>query len=380
MNVAQALSERISAMRLIDHHVHAPSRRDVELAGFELLATESNQPAPEGTSHLFSQVGFAIRALAAPLLGLPPSAPIADYWSARARLAPGDSARLFLAAAGVDQWLLDTGHLGDELFTPSEVAGLGVGTVSEIVRLESVLESVALSGSAADLHERFIAEFDRRTAGAVGVKSIVAYRFGFDFDPARPSRADIAVAADRWLGRSERSGRVRVDDPVLLRMLLWTAVDRGLPLQLHAGYGDADIRLHRCDPALLTDWITAVSGSGTDIVLLHCYPYHRAAGYLAQIYPSVYFDVGLAINFVGAAASRIVAESLELAPFHKILYSSDAWGLPELHFLGSALWRRAMATVLGGFVESGLWTFADAVDVAQAIGRANAVRLYGLGG
>ena len=92
----------------------------------------------------------------------------------------------------------------------------------------------------------------------------------------------------------------------------------------------------------------------------------------------MYIDVGLAINHVGARATAVVAESLELAPFGKVLYSSDAWGPPELHYLGALLWRRATANVLGGWVDSGDWTVADAIRVAEMIGALNARRIYRL--
>jgi len=42
---------------------------------------------------------------------------------------------------------------------------------------------------------------------------------------------------------------------------------------------------------------------------------------------------------VGAAAATVLAEALELAPYAKMLYSSDAWGPAELHYLGALLWR-----------------------------------------
>jgi predicted TIM-barrel fold metal-dependent hydrolase len=112
--------------------------------------------------------------------------------------------------------------------------------------------------------------------------------------------------------------------------------------------------------------------------MLRCYPYHRQAGYLAHTYPHVYLDVGLAINHMGARAAAVVGESLELAPFGKILFSSDAWGPPELHYLGALLWRRATAEVLGGWVESGDWALADAIRVAELIGAQNARRIYRL--
>jgi predicted TIM-barrel fold metal-dependent hydrolase len=61
-----------------------------------------------------------------------------------------------------------------------------------------------------------------------------------------------------------------------------------------------------------------------------------------------------------------------------LLYSSDAWGPAELHFLGATLWRRAVASVLGGFVDQGDWSAEDAVRVAALWGRDNARRLYQL--
>jgi hypothetical protein len=68
---------------------------------------------------------------------------------------------------------------------------------------------------------------------------------------------------------------------------------------------------------------------------------------------------------------------MELAPFTRQLYSSDAWGPPELHLLGAVLWRRAMARVLGRWVREGDWTLPDAVRVVRMIGGENAARVYG---
>lgn len=189
----------------------------------------------------------------------------------------------------------------------------------------------------------------------------------------------MAAAAGRWLRESTRTGTVRVDDPVLLRHLIWTGIGRGLPLQFHIGYGDPDIDLRRSDPLLLRGLVELAEPSGVPLLLLHCYPYHRNAGYLAQVYPHVYFDVGLGVNHTGARSVAVVAESLELAPFAKILFSSDAWGPAELHHLGALLWRRAMTRVLGGFVADGEWSEPQAVRVATMIGARNARRVYGLG-
>jgi predicted TIM-barrel fold metal-dependent hydrolase len=188
----------------------------------------------------------------------------------------------------------------------------------------------------------------------------------------------VTAAAGGWLRRIASGEPARLADPVLLRHVIWAGVDRGLPLQFHVGLGDPDLRLHRADPLLMTEFIESVEPYGVPVMLLHCYPFHRHAGHLAQAYPHVHFDVGLAVNYVGSAAREIVAQSLELAPFAKILYSSDAWGPAELHYLGALLWRRALGQVLAERVRDGDWSRADAIRVATMVGRDNARRVYRL--
>ena len=126
-----------------------------------------------------------------------------------------------------------------------------------------------------------------------------------------------------------------------------------------------------------TGWNTASINAGTSLILLHCYPYHRSAGWLAHMYPHVYVDIGLTVNYVGARAQAVLGEFLELAPFGKLLYSSDAYGLPELYLVGAAQFRHALRALLGGIVGDGGMTLADAERVADAIGAGNATRVYG---
>ena len=156
------------------------------------------------------------------------------------------------------------------------------------------------------------------------------------------------------------------------------AIAAGLPLQFHVGFGDRDLDLNRVDPLLLLPLLRQPAVARVSVLLLHCYPYQRAAGYLAQAFDNVYFDVGLAVNYTGAGSVGVIAEAMELAPFAKQLYSSDAFGPAELHLLGSLLWRRGMARVLGGWVRTGDWSANDAGRVVRMIGAANARRAYRL--
>ncbi|HEY2509083.1 MAG TPA: amidohydrolase family protein [Streptosporangiaceae bacterium] len=366
---------------LIDHHVHGVVTAELDRPGFEQLLTESPWAAPAGTTMFDSQLGFAVRRWCAPVLDLEPHAPAEEYLRRRADLGAVEVNRRLLTAASVSAWLVDTGYQGDLLTTPAELAAASLTPARPIIRLEQVADLVLRADpAAAEFAGQFAARLAAATeaAGAVGYKSIAAYRFGLDFDPARPDAAAVTAAAGRELAKLANDPAGRLDDQVLLRHLIWTAVDTGLPLQFHVGFGDPDVRLHRANPSLLHDFLLATRGSGTAIMLLHCYPYHREAGYLAGVFPHAYMDVGAILNHVGARSAEVLAEALELTPFAKMLFSSDAFGLPELHYLGALGFRRDFARVTGQFVADGLWSAGDVPHVAQLIGSANAARVYRL--
>ncbi|WP_188193341.1 amidohydrolase family protein [Nonomuraea sp. SYSU D8015] len=368
--------QAIEELPLVDHHVHGASAHDLSRKAFEEMITESDRPVPDWMTPFDSQLGFAILRHCAPALGLTAHCTPEEYLARRARLGADEVNRRLLTAAGVGHFLVETGYRGEELLGPSGMAEVSGVPADEVVRLETVAEQVAAGGcEAAAFAGRFAEALWERTRTARGLKTIAAYRCGLDFDPAPPDGAEVAEAAGRWLAE----GGGRLTDPVLLRHLIWAGIERGLPLQFHIGYGDPDVDLRRSDPLLLRGLIERAEPSGTPLVLLHCYPYQRHAGFLAQAYPNVFFDVGLAVNYTGARSAAVVAESLEAAPFAKILYSSDAWGPAELHYLGAVLWRRAMARVLGGFVVEEEWSPEQAMKVAAMVGADNARRLYGLG-
>jgi predicted TIM-barrel fold metal-dependent hydrolase len=367
------------ALPLVDHHCHGVTAAALDGPGVEALLSESPWPAPPGASAFDSQLGFAVRRWCAPVLDLEPSVPAPVYLERRAKLGPDEVSERLLRAAGVQAWLVDTGYQTAEVTTPAQLARASGARAYEVVRLEAVAERAARDGGPAGGYgAAFSDALAAAAAGAVGLKSIAAYRHGLGFDPSRPGRAEVASAAGRFLRALDGDPSARLDDPVLLRHAIWTGVDTGLPLQFHVGFGDPDVRLHRADPSLLHDFLLATRATGTPVMLLHCYPHHRQAGYLAHVFPHVYMDVGEALNHVGARSAAVLAEALELTPFHKMLYSSDAFGLPELHYLGAAGFRRDLARVTGAFVADGAWSAADAERAARLIGSANARRVYRL--
>ncbi|MFC9930373.1 amidohydrolase family protein [Streptomyces sp. NPDC127190] len=366
--------EVLAGLPLVDHHCHGAVTADLAPAEFESLLTEG--AAWAGVSPFDTPAGVAVRRHCAPLLDLPRHAPPEAYVERRSRLGWQEVNRRFLRASGAELFCVDTGYAPHPVTSPAALAEAAGAAAREVVRLEQLAEAVAAQGVEPDAYAgalRASAEAAVRRPGVVAVKSIAAYRTGFALDPARPTDAEVTAAVARWLADGGR-----LTDPVLVRHLLWTAVDLGLPLQLHTGFGDADLRLHRADPALLTDWLHLTGGT-IPVLLLHCWPYHRQAAYLAAVFEHVYLDVGLALHHTGPARCRaVLEEALEITPFRKLLYSSDAYGVAEFHHLGALCFRQGLADLLQSRVDADELSMPDALRIAAWTGRDNARRLYGL--
>ncbi len=403
MTANAELAHAIDAMPLVDHHAHSLLRPP--LAERDLLdALTQAEHATDRAAIFDSQLGFALRRFCAPALGLPPFADAADYLAARERLGFDEATRRLLGASGIRTYLIDDGHAPERLLSDaqlaelaSEGAGGGDGSgddrgtagvdvrVHRIVRLETLAESVmADAASGADFVDRLPVALEAAAASAVGFKTVAAYRGGLALDPEKPSPAELAEAADAWHAASGRAdgASVRLDDPVIIRHLAWWALEHGdaggpAVLQVHVGFGDPDLRLDRADPFLLQPFIAATQATGGRIALLHCHPYLREASMLAHLYPHVFLDAGLALAHVGANADDLVRESLDLAPFSRVLFSTDAWGVPERVLLGAAVWRDATTRVLGSYVADHGWPIDEAIRVAELMAWRNANALYG---
>ncbi|GAA4058761.1 amidohydrolase family protein [Streptomyces shaanxiensis] len=374
MSATGPVHEALAALPLVDHHCHGVVTADLDRDGFESLLTEG-EPWP-GISPFDTPVGVAVRRHCAPLLDLPRHARADAYLARRAELGVREVNRRFLAAAGTQVFCVDTGYTPHRITTPGELTETAGGTAYEVVRLEAIAEAVAAEGVEPDGYAgsfRAAVEEAVRRPGVVAVKSVAAYRTGFDLDPARPADALVTAAARLWMAEGGR-----LADKVLIRHLLWTAVDLGLPLQLHTGFGDNDIRLHRVDPTHLTDWLHLTKGT-IPVLFLHCWPYQRQAAYLAAVFEQVYLDVGLTLHHVGPARSRaILAEALEITPFRKLLYSSDAYGLAEFYRLGALAFRQGLGELLQDRVDADELSLPDALRIAAWTAGDNARRLYGL--
>ncbi len=364
-----------SGAPLVDHHCHGLVLQDLDRASFEALMNEAQRAAPRGTTFLDSMLGLAVRRWCAPVLDLEPLSDAEDYLARRLELGGAEVARRLVRAAGIDTFLVDTGIADPSACGLDELASLAGGTAREVVRLETAAERLLDDGtSPGKLGDAVRAVLSG--SEAVAAKSVAAYRVGLRL-PGRPPDDDQLARAVSGL-RPGRGGGHRVADPVVNGWLAWAAVEAGLALQLHIGYGDRDLDLHACDPLLLTDFLRATEGIGTPVLLLHNYPFHRHAAYLCQVFDHVHMDLGLATHNTGALSTTLLRETLELVPYAKLLFATDGYGLAEHYLLGSLLFDRALATVLGELVDRGEMADRDVGHVRALVGGDNARRVYAL--
>ena len=388
MSINEEITKTVATMPLFDHHCHGILCKDLSRLEFESFISESSWPASDGTTRFDSQIGFQILSqCGSMLLGNSEtsttnqsflSAP--QYIAKRTELGWEKVSERLMLGANITSFGVETGHTPSEITSPTALADFAQGNSHEIIRLERIAEDVLNDPQHKNLNtdeylQLLEAALESRLKGAIGVKSIAAYRIGFDFSPKKPSTAELKQCVNSLL---QEPKPLRLESTVLTRHLLWWAIEQEQAIQLHVGYGDDDVDLHKANPLLLMDLFRASVSSGAKFTLLHCYPYQREAGFLADVFPHVYFDVGLAINYSGARSKAIIAESLELAPFGKILFSTDTFGLPELYYLGAKLFRQGLSTVLNEFSSTYGWPHKECKRVAKMIGYDNAARLYGV--
>ena len=371
----------VASAPLVDHHCHGVL---AATGPVEPLLNEADGAAVADGMALDSLAGLALRKWCPPLLGLPAHAPAADYQARRDALGAPEVNRRFLSACGLAALCVDTGYAPAALVSPAETAAFAAAAAFEVVRLEEVAETLSLTGvTAAGFPDDYRTALAGRIASpvdgvpVVAVKSIAAYRVGLALEGRRPTDAEVTAAVARWLGGDRNpASPPRLADDVLHRFFIWCGADLGMPIQFHVGYGDRDIDLHRCHPLLLTDLLRALEPTGAPVMLLHNYPYHREAGYLAQVFPHVYVDLGLATHNVGSRAPQVLAEALELVPLRKFLFSSDAFGLAELYYLGALLFRQALSAFLRARLDADDMSYADAERITDLVAGENARRAY----
>lgn len=190
-------------------------------------------------------------------------------------------------------------------------------------------------------------------AGAVGYKTIAAYRTGLAVDPhASLAAADASLAQDREGLPVRRRAKPLRD--LVTRTVLERAADLGRPVQFHTGFGDSEIRLAESDPLLLEELLRSPAGQAATIVLIHgSFPWHEQLAYLATVRPNLYAELSLSNLFAPLTTADRLARLVELAPRDKLLCGSDGHHLPETHWFACRTLRDAWGEVASRLAASG---------------------------
>jgi hypothetical protein len=388
------LAEEIGQIGFVDHHVHQPYKRAhaIPVEEFRRPFTEASIPAV-WTENLQTLVGYRwmVRELAR-LLGTEPTEDA--VLAARNAMDATQYHRLLADAANLEACYADDLFAFGQCCTIDEWQALIERPVHRVLRVEICVEmGYADCPTLDDALHRLTEEITHPARPHVSLKSIAGYRSGLAFDP--PSTEQWQQAANAYAQLREavlrthpaqrapgglRTQRGRIADKALVDTIVWTALEagapQGLPMQFHIAFGDDDIVMTKNDPTLMRALFQHEPFRASPLVLLHCYPFHQQAGYLASIYPNVYVDLGLTIPVVGPGAARILAEVLELCPTRQLLASTDGHMEPEFQWFSVFVWRWALNQVLQGYVSADILTADDALSIARAALRENSLRIY----
>ena len=265
----------------------------------------------------------------------------------------------------------------DEPAHPASVYSAAAGRpVWKMARLDPLVDRLIGEGATAaeivDRVQRFMA--DAAADGAVAFKTVLAYRTGL---AVRPD-ADL-TAAQRSLGEDvpvRRRGKALRD--LVFRAALATTTDLGLPMQVHTGFGDSEIRLVESDPLLLDEVLRTPEGSAATVVLIHgSFPWHEQAAYLASARPNLWVELSLSNLFAPLNTADRLLRILDIAPRGRLLLGSDGHVLPETQWFACRVladaWAR-MAEVLAGAGARPAWI----EDTRAALFDGNARAVYGL--
>jgi predicted TIM-barrel fold metal-dependent hydrolase len=371
----------LDAVPILDQHCHALLRDGTiaDAVAYARFFTESGDPTMHA-HHVPETVFYrwATRELAA-ILGCAPTTEA--VLAARGGLSADALAQRLLGRANIAVLLVDHGYRTDETWPPAELAARLPCRVLPILRLEVLAQDLIVRHETFEaLLDAYSASVERaRSDGFVGLKSIIAYRTGLAVQPT--SRDAAAAAFGPVKERARRDGRVRLavkplNDYLLLRALE-IAERQGMPVQIHTGFGDADLDLREANPLHLRPLLESGRFANVPFVLLHAsYPYVRELGYLAAIYANVYADVGLAIPHLAAEIPTMLRQLLGLAPSTKVVYSSDASQIPELFWLAARWGRRALGAVLDELIALGALDGGEALAVGRRVLGGNAAGIY----
>ncbi|MGH9297245.1 MAG: amidohydrolase family protein, partial [Acidimicrobiales bacterium] len=305
-----------------------------------------------GTGRLFHELLSSALAL---LLGVAPD----EVASARDEIARPDWSgyvRRLFEDAGITGMILDEGVSSSHQGQVPAYTELTGRPFWRLARVDPLVDKLIGEGAGAAEIVRAVEYFleDASSSGAVGFKTILAYRTGLAVDPAVGLKEAGLSLSSSGRGDEPVRHRGKALRDLVTRTVLERAADLGRPVQIHTGFGDSELRLVESNPLLLEDVLRSPAGSAATVVLIHgSYPWHEELAYLATVRPNVYAEMSLSNLFAPLRTPERLGLLLELAPRDKVLAGSDGHAMPETHWFACRLLRDGFRKLSSEMIAAG---------------------------
>ena len=382
---------------IIDHHCHPWSDRTKEitkeffvgLMNFDgLSAEEANDPEKLMHSE-FTPMCRQIMHRMAKFLGCKPH--LTDVIEARNRRAKADYwsySRELFDDAGIEGLFVDD---GSKLFVGS---GLWIGggfvkidfqdfqdkvsvPIRRVARIEPRFQTAV--DESKDF-EDFVARFDQsiddavKKEQAIAFKSVIAYWSGLDI--GLPT--DQQVLEDYERSKATRARDVKHIRDWYVRRVIAKCGELGTAFHIHTGIGPIEVVFDKSNPMQLYGLLKDPGTWKTKIFLIHGgYPFSQEAAYYANALKNVYIDLSEMIPFAGVpGAIEKTTQILDLAPPTRVVFGSDGYQIPEIHWASAKIGRQVLEESLSAFVRTGVYDEDEAHQAAKMILADNARRVY----
>lgn len=225
----------------------------------------------------------------------------------------------------------------------------------------------------------------QKKAGAVAVKFEAAYLRSLDFGQSDPEGAAKIYALYARGGTAAKSENLLVQNE-LFRAIAHHAGRLGLAVHIHTGTGCGGyFDLIGANPGLLNSVLSDRSFRSTTFVLIHggSGPYTKVATFLMGK-PNVYVDFSEQDALISTREmASVLRDWLEAYP-EKVMFGTDlAPGSPEINweetgYANAKTGRDGLALALTEMVNDGEISKARALEIARAVLRGTALKLYHL--
>lgn len=221
-----------------------------------------------------------------------------------------------------------------------------IGMYEKALSHTLITESISLKSLTLESYCEFIHNsiLKWKNAGHPACKINSAYVRSLDFEDV-----DKDIAQKIWnsdFSKLQKSDLKLIQD-YLACFAVRSCAKIGLPIQIHAAFGDAPGLLWKnATPVNLEKFFADPSFFHPTIILLHGgMPEYFLAGWYASTYANVYLDFSWLSMFSDNILIKCLNEWLDFVPYNKLLFGTDAWS-PELFWAATNEGRRVVTKVL----------------------------------